>query len=134
MTVQHKVDDNLKLITTTVTGEATDGKLIDALSNYQQTIRIQSDHNSYNEIVDMSNVSKFKLSTEGIKELVQIGTQTDAAGIKTRLAIIVTKPVAYGLARMYEIYRSLQPHVVKELRIFMKYEDALEWVKRKTDE
>ena len=134
MTVQHEIDKNSSLITTILSGEATDSKLIEALSKYQQTIKNQPDYDSFNEIVDCSKVSTFKLSTDGIKELVEIAAQTDIKGIKTKLAIIVTRPVAYGVARLYTIYRSLQPHVVKEVRIFMKYDDALKWVERTTDQ
>jgi len=49
-------------------------------------------------------------------------------GYKTRLAFILTTPLAFGLGRMYEAYRSLVPGGVKEARVFKDRQAALEWI------
>jgi hypothetical protein len=128
MPALHEIDTDRKLITTTWSGEATDTELIDALTKYQQGIKSHPDYCSYNEIVDFSKTSDFKLSTDGLRMLVQIAAKSDVRGVKTRLAIIVGAPVAYGLARMYEVYRSLVPKVSKEVRVFRKLEDGFQWI------
>jgi hypothetical protein len=128
MPARHEIDNNMKLITTTWSGEATDRDLITALLKYQQDIKSQPDYASYNEIVDFSNVIDFQLSTEGIKNLVQTAAKTDVQQIKTKLAIIVSLPIAYGLGRMYEAYRTLTSRQSKEVRVFKNYRDALEWI------
>jgi hypothetical protein len=127
MPALHKVDKSAKLLITTWSGEATDSEFIDAFSKYQQEIRSQPDYSSYNEILDLSKVSAFRLSTAGIRILGQMGAKTDLPGVTTRLAIIVSSPVAFGLARMYEAYRSLLPGVSKEVRVFMNYSEAFTW-------
>ena len=132
MAAQHSIDNNRNLIITTWSGPATDSDLIQALSEYQQHTKNRPEYDSYDEIVDLGGVTKFKLSTEGIKKLVQVAARSDVPGKRTRLAIIVNQPVAYGMARMYEVYRSLQTNVVKEIRVFMKYDDAQEWIESKT--
>jgi hypothetical protein len=124
----HKIESDLKLITTTWSGEATDSELIDALTKYQQDIKSNPDYCFYNEIVDFSKAVNFKLSTAGLRKLVQIATGSDVKGVKTKLAIIVSEPVAYGLARIYEAYRSLLPNVSKEVSVFKNHYNALEWV------
>jgi hypothetical protein len=128
MPALHKIDNDIKLITTIWSGEATDTELINALLKYQQEIKSHPDYCSYNEIVDFSKASDFKLSTDGLRRLVEIAANTDARGGKTRLAIIVSAPVAYGLARMYTAYRSFVPNVSKEVHVFRNYSKALEWI------
>jgi hypothetical protein len=128
MPVHHEIDNDIKLITTIWSGEAADNELIDSLSRYQQDIRSQPDYYSYDEILDFSNAANFNLSTEGIKKLAKIAASSDSEKIKSKLAIIVSQPFAFGLARMYETYRSLLPGV-KEVRIFRNYRDARDWLK-----
>jgi|ERR1700690_4345168 len=131
MPARHKIDDNKRLITTVWFGEAVDSELIDALTKYQRDIKSQPDYFAYNEIVDFSQASSFKLSTQGIMTLAHIATNADIQGIKTKLAIVVNNSLAFGLGRMYVIYRSLVPSGLKEVRVFMNYRDALEWIEAK---
>jgi hypothetical protein len=66
MPALHKIDNDIKLITTIWSGEVTDSQLIDALTKYQQDIRSRADYFCYNEIVDFTKASDFKLSTAGL--------------------------------------------------------------------
>ena len=133
MPVQHKIDDDAKLITTVWSGDAVDSELLDALSKYQQNIKSLPQYASFNEIVDFSGASNFLLSSEGIKKLAHMASIKDPQGVKTKLAIVVNKPIAFGLARMYEIYRSLLPSGPKEARVFKNYQDCLQWIESKGD-
>jgi hypothetical protein len=128
MPVLHKIDDEAKLITTIWSGDANDNELSDALADYQQNIKSLPLYASYNEILDFSGASNFSLSSEGIKKLAYMASMNDPPGVKTKLAIVVNKPIAYGLARMYQIYRSLLPSGSKEVRVFKNYQDCLEWI------
>ena len=130
MPALHKIDNDMKLITTIWSGEAVDSELVDALTKYQKDIKSQPEYCSYNEIVDFSQAVDFKLTSDGMRRLVQIAAHSDVQGVKTKLAIIVSKPVAYGLARMYEAYRTLVPSVSKEVRVFRDYKNALGWIVR----
>jgi hypothetical protein len=128
MPVLHKIDDDAKLITTIWSGDAVDSELSDALAKYLQNIKSLPLYVSYNEIVDFSGASNFLLSSEGIKKLAHMASIKDPQGVKTKLAIVVNKPIAFGLARMYEIYRSLLPSGSKEVRVFKNYQDCLKWI------
>ena len=128
MPALHNIDDELKLITTVWSGVASDTDLIDALLKYQQEIKCGPAYAAYNEIVDFRKAADFTLSAEGIVKLARAASSSDVPGVKTKLAIIVTAPVAYGLGRMYEVYRSLAPGVAKEVRVFKTYEDAFAWI------
>ena len=128
MPAEHIIDAKKKLIITTWSGEAADGDLVKALSAYQLTIKSLSEYATFDEIVDFSKASQFYLSISGIQRLVEIATATDARGAKTKLALVVTTPVAYSLARMYQAYRSFIPGGSKILHIFRTYDEALHWV------
>jgi hypothetical protein len=131
MPALHKIDDDIRLITTIWCGEASDSELIDALLKYQRDIKGRFGYSSYNEIVDFSNASGFTLSTNGIRQLAQIAAKTDVQGTKTKLAIITGSLMAFGLGRMYEAYRSLLPRVSKDVRVFKNHREALEWIESK---
>jgi predicted HAD superfamily Cof-like phosphohydrolase len=131
MPAQHNIDNNRRLIATLWFGEAVESELIEALTKYQQDIKSQPDYFTYNEIVDFGQASSFKLSTQGIMTLAHLATNTDSHGVKTKLAIVVSNSLAYGLGRMYVTYRSLVPRGIKDVRVFMSYHDALEWIEAK---
>ena len=132
MPAKHTIDEEKKFIVTVWSGEVTDGELIKALSAYQQTIKGLPEYAGFDEIVDFSEGSHFHLSMSGIQRLVELATAAESRGKKTRLAIVVTAPVAYSLARMYQVYRSFITHGSKVLRIFKTYDDALHWVESGT--
>lgn len=132
MPVEHTIDANKKLIITTWSGEVADGDLIKALSAYQLTIKNRPEYATFDEIVDFSKGSHYHLSISGIQRLVEIATATDVRGTKTKLAIVVTTPVAYTLARMYQAYRNFIPGGSKILRIFRTYDEARHWVENST--
>ena len=128
MPAEHTIDAKKKLIITTWSGEVADGDLIKALSTYQLTIKNRPEYAAFDEIVDFTKGTHYHLSMSGIQRLAEIAAATDARGAKTRLAIVVTAPVAYTLARMYQAYRSFFPGGSKVLRIFRTYGEARHWV------
>lgn len=131
MPAEHKIDAKRKLIVTTWSGEAFDSALIKALSDYQQTIKNRPEYASFDELVDFRKASYYHLSISGIQRLVEQAAATDAQGTKNKLAIVVNKPVAFSLARMYQVYRSFIPGNSKILRVFRKYDDARKWVENR---
>jgi hypothetical protein len=129
MPATHKIDHELKLITTIWSGVAIDRELYEALLNYQQEIKTQPGLETYNEIVDFSEATSFKLTPDGIVKLAGLAARKDVKGVKTKLAIIVRIPLAYGFGRMYEVYRSLVPNSFKDVGVFKTYSEAMEWLK-----
>jgi len=131
MPARHSIDKELQLIITTWEGEARDIEFIEALKKYQEDIQNQPENMAYNEIVDLSNMTNIKLTTEGIISISQIAAKSDRGDTIRKLALIVGSNLAYGLARMYETYRSLTNKSSKVVRVFKDKEAAYEWVKKK---
>lgn len=128
MSVKHQISNELQLIITTVSGNAVDKALIAAMETYQNDIRSKSDYIKYDEVLDLSTLTKIELTSTGIKAIAQIASKNDQPAFKTKLALIVKSRLAFGLARMYQAYRDLNSGANKELRIFYKNHDAFEWV------
>jgi len=49
------------------------------------------------------------------------------------LGFIVSSDLAFGLARMYEVYRGVTRETNKELRTFKNNDDAYKWVMNDTE-
>jgi len=130
MPAKHHIDNNNQLIITTWEGEACDIEFIEAIKNYQKNIQTHPDYVDFNEVVDFRKVTKLKLTNEGIKTIGTIASTTDTQGINKKLALIVSSNLAYGLARMYEAYRSFSKNANKEIRVFKDETEAYKWVKK----
>ena len=129
MAAIHTIDHEKKLITTTWQGEANDKLLIDALQDYQRFLSTDPKLLGYDEIVDFRGVETQNISTQGLIQLTQIAVKDDLdRSDSTRLAIVVNTMLAFGLARMYEIYRSLSAKNKKELQVFRSMQEADSWL------
>jgi len=129
MPAEHYIDKESKLIITTWVGEATDSELIESFKKYQEEIQNHPDNIDYNEVLDLTGVTISRLTTEGIIHISQLASMTDRSDSSRKLAIIVKSNFVYGLARMYEIYRSFSNKSTKEIRIFKDGDEAYEWIK-----
>ncbi len=129
MPAKHFVNENSKLIVTTWEGDAHDVEFIEAIKKYQNEIQNHPDYVGYNEVVDLTRIGKINLTTEGIKTIGSIASNTDQDNANRRLALIVSSNFAYGLSRMYVTYRELATDARKKIRVFKNEKDAYEWVK-----
>ncbi len=126
--MQHTIDADNKLICTVWTGEANDDEFITALIKYQNEIKNRPEYMHFNEVLDLSGISSFNLTTDGLRRLSEIAAKSDDHGVGTRCAIVATQAFGYGLARMYQTYRSFLPNASKEVQVFRNEFEALEWV------
>ena len=130
MPANHYIDNKRQLIVTTWEGEARDVEFIEAIKKYQKDIQNHPDYIHFNEVVNLSGVTRYKLTTEGIKTIGQIASSSDKDDVKRKLAIIVTSTLAYGLTSMYKAYRSFSKQAQKEINIFKNEKDAFEWIQK----
>lgn len=128
MSYRHDIDLPNRLIITTWSGRASDDDFIQALTSYQQEIKGHRDYQLFNELLDFRHITKLNLSTRGIIELGRIAQRTDQPAVQTKLAIVISSTVAFGLAQMYITYRNLVPNSNKKLNAFKRYNDAFEWL------
>jgi hypothetical protein len=131
MPATHHIDSSSRLLITTWEGEAVDIDFIEAIKKYQQDIQSNSDYHHFNEIVDLTKITGIKLTTNGIKHISSIASSTDQNRASTKLALIVSSNLAFGLARMYEAYRSMSKDGHKEIRVFKNKNEAFVWINGK---
>ena len=129
MPVSHRIELESHLITTTWDGDATDDELIESMKKYQQDVQSNSDYQNFNEVLDLRKVKNIKITTKGIVKVAQIASATDDVK-RRKCAIIVSSKLAFGMARMYEIYRSQNKNSNKEVNVFEEEEKALEWLEK----
>jgi hypothetical protein len=132
MNVTHITDSKQKLIITAWEGKAVDSEFIEALDDYQRFIQFRTEYSDYNEVLDLTKVTKFKLTTDGLVEMAKLATRSDNPKDTRKLAIIVPSELSFILAKIYAFHRNHMRHSTKQLHIFRNRVDALNWLKEKT--
>lgn len=69
---------------------------------------------AHDELVDMSGVTEIPTaSTDRIKDLASLAATMDPKATSSRFAIVASADIAYGLGRMFQAYRDLNPKSTK---------------------
>jgi hypothetical protein len=99
--------------------------------SYQEQVWMLPEFRGFHECVDMSEVTDIVDATDrNMKALAELAVQADDPDQPTRLAIIAPQDLHFGLGRMYESYRSLNPKHSRSVAIFRTREEALRWLAR----
>ena len=126
----HEIDNENQIIVTTWSGDDPDDtSLLNAYIEYLKEIKTRPEYISYDELLDFSNINTAKLTASGLREVGRLAAVSDDSDISIRFAIVVNSTLSYGLARMYEMYRELNPLSNKKLRVFRDSVGALDWLK-----
>lgn len=130
MPANHNIDTDAQLLITTWDGAATDSEFIEAIKNYQENFQSKPEHHSFNEYINLCKITEVDLTTKGLKTITEIASSTDEDKIKRKLALVVNSTLIYGLAKVYEAYRSLANSAGKEIHVFNNEQDALKWLNK----
>ena len=132
MPAQHHIDKKNKLIITSWEGKAIDIDFIEAMKKYQENVQSDPDYIDYNEVLDFSKVTDIQVTINGIRNVGKIASATDKGESCRKLAIIAPSNKLFFFARLYKIFRSLPRKSNKDVNIFTKESDAIEWAKSET--
>jgi hypothetical protein len=75
----------------------------------------------FRQLADLRDVTDVQVAASTIREMARL----NPFGAGARRAVVVTKDVVFGMARMYQI---LSDESSDELQIFRKVDDALQWL------
>jgi len=128
MSVEHRIDHDARLIVTVWDGAASGQSLMDALRDYQDQIKADISVQAYDELLDFRLIATVDLSAKEMMTLSRMAQLSDRRDVRTKLALVVSSPLIYGLSRMYIAYRSLVPNANKELAVFKSMDDAGKWL------
>ncbi len=122
MPIGYSIDKNLGVVLTTATGRLTDE---DILEDKRQLTSDPDFSPGLVELSDIRAVTELAVTPEGIAKMVmQDAEDADKLGAH-KLAIVVSKEVAFGLARMYE---SMTEQNMPNVQIFREMSEAREWL------
>jgi hypothetical protein len=96
---------------------------------FQQTVWSAPEVAGFDELIDMTETSDIvSPSPKRVQALADFAVKTDPPDVSSRLAIVAPDPLAYGLGRMYGIYRELNPKSTKTVAVFRSRPEALRWL------
>lgn len=99
---------------------------------YQQQVWSRPDVAGYDELIDMSGVTEIDMSSpERMRQLAETSSRDDMPVGSARMAVVAPTDLSYGLARMYEAHRALQPHSTKDVGVFRTLAEALAFLEVK---
>lgn len=124
MPITFSIDSRRRMVWATASGLLTDRDVL----AYQMAAWEQADTVGFDEVVDLTAVTQLEMvSPEKLAELARRASQSDSAQNPSKLAIVGTTDLHFGVGRMYQTHRSLVPGN-KEVRVFRKREEALTWL------
>ncbi len=102
---------------------------LEDMLRYQQDVWSRPDVAGWDELVDMSDVQEAVEPTAArMQELAALAATMDHARVRSRLAVVAPQHEFFGLARMYEAYRTLAARSTKEVSVFRDRAAALAWL------
>ena len=125
MPITFEIDRARKTVFAQATGTITK----DDFFSYQKALQAPVELRYFNECIDLSTAEDFEGATDtNMMGLARMSVQLDDPAQPTLLAIIATSDLHYGLARMYETYRSMQPNNSRKVAIFRTRDEAIRWL------
>jgi hypothetical protein len=127
MPIDYTIEHQRRLVTAAATGTLTR----DEIFAYQNEVWSRQDVAGYNQILDMSAVTSVDApspSGPSMEELAALAASMDDEALPTRFAIVAPGDLAFGLGRMYAVYRGQQPKSAREVGVFRTMDEALAWI------
>ena len=125
MPLRYQIDDEHRLVLTRGFGVLTDQEVFE----YKQSVWSQPRVAGYDELVDVTDVERIDIpSAERLRELARLSAAMDVLP-PSRVAIVTTDLVSFEIARMYEVFRKLDKRSTRDVSVFRKEEEAIEWLK-----
>jgi len=125
MPIEYRIDHERRVIIAKGKGTFTSEDMF----RYQQEAWSQPGVAGYNELVDMTEVTEIvDPSVENVRRLVQLSASMDPPDSHARFAIASPNKLMFGLGRLYETYRELDPKSTKAVRVFKTVREAMEFL------
>jgi hypothetical protein len=125
--LDYRIDHEQRLVRVTASGVIT----ADTLFEYQKEAWSDPAIAEYDELADMSGVEDVQAPLpENVSALAGFSARMDTSAKPTKLAIVASDDLLFGLGRMYQAYREMKPGSNKEVAVFRSMPDALAWLER----
>ena len=122
MPIDYRIDPARRLVLASGRSTVTD----DDVFGYQREVWSRADVEGFDELVDMTAVEHIALpSVDRVQDLAHLSAAMDTRSRPSRLAEIAPTDVAFGLGRMYQTHRELDPRSTKVVGVFRTRAEAL---------
>jgi hypothetical protein len=119
MPAYFKIDKERRLVMSTAAGVFT---LEDGLAHQEKLLTHPDFDPNFSQLLDFTHVTKIELTSEDVRRL----AQRSIFSPDSRRSILVGSDLAFGLARMFLIFRETQGE--KGVRVFHNLAEALHWL------
>jgi hypothetical protein len=122
MPIEYSIDPARRLVSAKGHGTLTEHEVF----AYQKEVWSRPEVAGFNELMDMTdaNVSE-PPTTARLRKLATLSASMDPEGVRSKFAIVAPQLLAFGLGRMYEAYRAMEPASTKEVAVFRTMDEAL---------
>ena len=119
--IETIIDSQNDLSVFTVNGALIADEIIERVEEYYIT------HPTKLVLWIMGDVDLSAITREGIERIIQTAKKNTGKRKEGKTAIVGSKDIEYGLARMYEAYTGLE-NLPYEYKIFKNVDEAKEWL------
>jgi hypothetical protein len=120
--IAYRIDRDKRLVVARGYGLFSPGDVFD----YQTTAWSDPAIAGFDELIDMTDVTEVSLpSAHRIQELASVAARMDVGTLRSRFAIVAPTDLAYGLGRMFKVYREADERGSKVVGVFRTLEEAL---------
>jgi len=121
--VRDRFDADANLLVVTLEGAIGDEDLLKYARRVVESAEIPAGHD---ELIDLRGMEAGgQITTPGLRRVAALFARVDRTPDQTRVAFVASSDVGYGLARMYQAFRSESP---LDLRVFRSMREARAWL------
>ena len=125
MALVYRIDRDAKLVVAAGYGTLTDTDVF----RYERETGARSDMIGYDELIDMSAVTDIDVAAaEKVEDLASEAAARDAIHGPAKLAIVAPGDIAFGLGRIFQIHRRVEPGSMKDVGVFRTMDAALRFL------
>lgn len=121
MPISYRFDKSLNVVFVKGRGKVSREQLVDLATRMVADPELPS---SRGELIDCHETQPMGISTSALREVARIFTDGDAMR-RCKTALVANQDLAYGLLRMYAIFRD---ESASEFRVFRETREAEEWL------
>jgi hypothetical protein len=123
MPADYRIDPQKHRVWSSATGILT---LADLAGHMSRLSKDPQFHPTYSQLVDFRAITRFEATTEQIIGL----TEVRVFAPESRRAFVAKSGVNFGLARMFESYRTAKGD--RAIRVFLDFQEAVDWLDAET--
>jgi hypothetical protein len=122
VSIDYRIDHARRLVVARLVGAVTDADLF----GYQREVWSRPDVGGYDELIDLTATQEIVRPTQDqVRALASLSAGMDPSPSAGRLAIVAPQDLAFGLGRMYQAYRGMDPRSTKTVGVFRRREEAM---------